>query len=132
MGAAAAAAGSTAATSTLVGTVAGVVAAEAATVVIVAVAATVATGASAVEAAADMRMQGEIYSYSRSKGAFAGISLKGTLIEENKDANHTYYGQTPIRDILMNGKVKKLPQSAKRFIKGINLIARAKGKGAKK
>jgi lipid-binding SYLF domain-containing protein len=84
------------------------------------------------EAAADMRMQGEIYSYSRSKGAFVGISLKGTLIEENKDANHSYYGPTPIKDILMNGKVKKLPQSAKRFIKGINLIARAKGKGAKK
>ncbi|SVD26651.1 uncharacterized protein METZ01_LOCUS379505, partial [marine metagenome] len=27
------------------------------------------------EAAADVRMQGEIYSYSRSKGAFAGVSL---------------------------------------------------------
>ena len=39
------------------------------------------------EAAFDIGMQGEIYSYSRSKGAFAGVSLKGTVISTDKKAN---------------------------------------------
>lgn len=80
------------------------------------------------EAAADLRMQGEIYSYSRSKGAFAGISLKGTVITTDEDANHLYYGKHfKSKDILLRGKVKKLPQSGQRFIKGLNMLAPARG-----
>lgn len=85
------------------------------------------------EAAADVRMQGEIYSYSRSKGAFAGISLKGTMIAADEDADRLYYGQ-PLKtaDILMKGGVKKIPESAQRFIKGMNLLAPARKETAKK
>ena len=82
------------------------------------------------EAATDVRMQGEIYSYSRSKGAFAGISLKGTVITTNEDANHIYYGQPfKAKDILLRGKVKKIPVSGQRFIKQLNILAPAKQKG---
>ena len=82
------------------------------------------------EAAADLRMQGEIYSYSRSKGAFAGVSLKGTVITTNEDANHVYYGQPfKAKDILLRGKVKKIPVSGQRFIKQLNIVAPAKRKG---
>lgn len=84
------------------------------------------------EAAADVMMQGEIYSYSRSKGAFIGVSLKGTVITEDEDANHLYYNQTlKSKAILMDGRVKKLPQTGKRFIKAINLLAQVKEKAAK-
>jgi len=83
-----------------------------------------------VEAAADVRMQGEIYSYSRSKGAFAGISLKGTVITTNEDANHIYYGQPfKAKDILLRGKVQKIPVSGQRFLKQLNVLAPAKRKG---
>ena len=76
------------------------------------------------EAAADVGMQGEIYSYSRSKGAFAGISLKGTVINTNEDANHNYYGQPlKAKEILLRDKVKKLPESGWQFIKELNAIA---------
>lgn len=81
------------------------------------------------EAAADVRMQGEIYSYSRSKGAFAGISLKGTVITTNEDANHIYYGQPfKAKDILLRSKVKKIPVSGQRFIKQLNIVAPDKRK----
>ena len=81
------------------------------------------------EAAADIMMQGEIYSYSRSKGAFAGISFKGTVITTDEDANNSYYGQPfKSKDILLRGKIKKLPQSGQRFIKGLNTLAPAKRK----
>jgi lipid-binding SYLF domain-containing protein len=76
------------------------------------------------EAAFDIGMQGEIYSYSRSKGAFAGVSLKGTVISTDKKANHAYYGQfLKAKDILIRNKVKNIPKSGKRFIKKLNFLA---------
>ena len=76
------------------------------------------------EAATDIRMKGEIYSYSRSKGAFAGVSLKGTIISTDKEANFDYYGRFfKAKDILIRGKVKKIPDSGKRFIERLNFLA---------
>ena len=76
------------------------------------------------EAATDIGMQGEIYSYSRSKGAFAGVSLKGTVITTDEDANRVYYDRTlKAKDILMRGKVKDIPESGRRFIKELNFLA---------
>ncbi|MGE0756186.1 MAG: lipid-binding SYLF domain-containing protein [Pirellulaceae bacterium] len=42
-------------------------------------------------AATDGRLQAEIYSYSRSRGLFAGISLDGSVIRVDQLANATYY-----------------------------------------
>ncbi|HEX9024603.1 MAG TPA: lipid-binding SYLF domain-containing protein [Geobacteraceae bacterium] len=58
------------------------------------------------EAATDVKLKSEIYSYSRSRGLFAGISLEGAALEIDKDVNATFYGKKDIRaaDIL-NGKV---------------------------
>ena len=76
------------------------------------------------EAATDIGMKGEIYSYSRSKGAFAGVSLKGTVIATDESANRVYYGQPlKAKDILMRGKVKDIPESGRRFIKELNFLA---------
>ena len=33
-----------------------------------------------------------VYTYSRSQGLFAGVSLEGTVIQTNHDANYRYYG----------------------------------------
>lgn len=76
------------------------------------------------EAGADILMQGEIYSYSRSKGAFAGVSLKGSVISADTDANWEYYDR-PLspEDILIHKKVTRKPQSAVRFSKGLNRLA---------
>jgi len=76
------------------------------------------------EAATDIGMQGEIYSYSRSKGAFAGVSLKGTIISTDEEANFAYYGRFfKAKDILIRGKVKKIPKSGQHFIEGLNFLA---------
>lgn len=47
------------------------------------------------EASADTNMgfQSEILSYSRAKGLFAGISLKGAALEPDKEANAVYHGK---------------------------------------
>ena len=76
------------------------------------------------EAAADVFMQGEIYSYSRSKGIFSGISLKGTIIASDSDANLAYYGHPyTAKEILLTGQVRKVPESGKQFIKIFNHLA---------
>ena len=79
------------------------------------------------EASTDIRMQGEIYSYSRSKGAFAGISLKGTVINSDEEANFDYYGRFfKTKDILIDERVKNIPESGKQFIGRLNFLVSPK------
>jgi lipid-binding SYLF domain-containing protein len=47
-------------------------------------------------AATDAQLKSEIYSYSRSRGLFAGISLAGAVLKVKEDANGNFYG---VRDI---------------------------------
>lgn len=44
------------------------------------------------EGATDLELKAEIYSYSRSRGLFAGIALNGAAIMVDDDANASYYG----------------------------------------
>ena len=41
----------------------------------------------------DAAMKAKILSYSRSRGAFAGVSLKGTTLKQDNDANKALYGK---------------------------------------
>jgi lipid-binding SYLF domain-containing protein len=60
------------------------------------------------EASTDLDMEAEIYSYSRSKGLFAGVSIKGASIQIDKDANKAFYGDKGLnaRDILYDRKLE--------------------------
>jgi len=40
----------------------------------------------------DYKLEAEVYSYSRSRGLFAGISLNGTSLAIDKEADHNFYG----------------------------------------
>ncbi len=41
----------------------------------------------------DYKLEAEVYSYSRSRGLFAGISINGSNLAIDKSANHSYYGK---------------------------------------
>jgi SH3 domain-containing YSC84-like protein 1 len=49
------------------------------------------------EASTDLVLKAEILSYSRSRGLFAGVSLNGSVINEDEDANRDFYGR-PVRN----------------------------------
>jgi lipid-binding SYLF domain-containing protein len=49
------------------------------------------------EASTDIQMRAEILSYSRARGLFAGVTLKGSAIKEDEDANQRFYGK-PLRN----------------------------------
>jgi lipid-binding SYLF domain-containing protein len=53
-----------------------------------------------------------VYSYSRSQGLFAGVSLEGTVIAARDDANTEYYGRRVTGEQILSGKVKP-PSGAK-------------------
>ena len=46
-----------------------------------------------------------IYTYSRSKGLFAGVSLEGAVIATQKDANRRYYGRLVSARSILSGRV---------------------------
>lgn len=43
-------------------------------------------------AATDIQMRAQIFSYSRSRGLFAGVTLNGSTISQDRDANDRFYG----------------------------------------
>jgi len=74
--------------------------------------ASVAAGPVGREAEAAVTPTAAIYTYSRTKGLFAGVSLEGTVIATQKTANDRYYGRpVSARDIL-SGNVTAPPRAA--------------------
>ena len=65
-----------------------------------------------VEGATSANLNADFLSFSRAKGAFAGISLEGSILKIDEKGNEAYY-KKPVRpiDILIRGSVSN-PQSA--------------------
>ncbi|HYK39102.1 MAG TPA: lipid-binding SYLF domain-containing protein [Candidatus Eremiobacteraceae bacterium] len=64
----------------------------------------------------DVTMRAEILSYSRARGAFAGVSLEGSTLRPDNDANKKLYGkEVPAKDIVMANAVPS-PKSAETLI----------------
>jgi len=64
----------------------------------------------------DALMTAEILSYSRSKGLFAGVSLKGSTLRQDNSANEDLYNSSvTAREIVLEGKVTT-PASAKELV----------------
>ncbi|MDO5115754.1 MAG: lipid-binding SYLF domain-containing protein [Synergistaceae bacterium] len=73
-------------------------------------------------AATDGRAKASIYSYSMSKGLFAGISIDGSVINQNRDANKAYWGH----DISAENALKK-PANNKKIqglVKALNELVK--------
>lgn len=75
------------------------------------------------EAQTDLGLKAEIYSYSRSRGFFAGISLEGSALQIDRDANAAFYGKPGIsaNDIL-NNKGVKAPAEAENLKESIRKL----------
>jgi len=61
----------------------------------------------------DATMKAEILSYSRAKGAFAGVSLAGSTLRPDNDANEKLYGKNiEAKEIVLDGAVKAPPSAS--------------------
>jgi SH3 domain-containing YSC84-like protein 1 len=70
----------------------------------------------------DWKMKSEILSYSRSRGAFAGIDLNGASVKQDKDETAVLYGKTVPFTALLSGKVPP-PAVSKNFLTTIRKYA---------
>jgi len=82
--------------------------------------ATAAAGPVGRQAAAgtDVNLKAQILTYARSKGAFAGVSLDGAVVQADKSGDQAMYGADVSRQEILNGKVP-IPESAQPLLKNI-------------
>ncbi len=79
------------------------------------------------KAETDVQMHAEILSYSRSRGAFAGISLEGSTLRQDADDNKAIYGEEVTPRQIISGAVAP-PASVKMLIDTLNKYSPVKGK----
>jgi SH3 domain-containing YSC84-like protein 1 len=73
-----------------------------------------------VQAQTDAYLRAEVLGYSRSRGAFAGASLEGATLRDDKGDNETVYGKRySNQEILFGGKVG-VPPAAKPLVLTLN------------
>ena len=61
----------------------------------------------------DVTLRAEMLTYSRARGLFAGISLAGSTVRPDNDANERIYGKpVSARDIVLQGAVRPTPDAA--------------------
>jgi len=72
------------------------------------------------QAATDVTLRAEVLSYSRARGLFAGISLEGSTVRPDNDANERIYGKKlEAESIVFKGAVA-VPQAAQRLVSYLN------------
>lgn len=63
-------------------------------------------------------LEAEVYSYSQSRGLFAGLAVNGAVIKIDGNATTAYYGGKPLspRDVIAGTQPLKIPPSGVRFV----------------
>ncbi len=75
------------------------------------------------EGATDWKLNAQVLTYSRAKGAFAGISLSGTAVHQDQDDTRAFYGRmVPFKTLLL-GNFSPTPNDAKPWIEVLTKYA---------
>ncbi len=64
----------------------------------------------------DLRMRAEILSYSRTRGLFAGLSLEGSVVKQDRDANENLYGERVDAKRLLLEAAYPVPDAARGLV----------------
>src|SRR5436305_13248641 len=70
------------------------------------------------EGATDWKMRAQVLTYSRARGLFAGITLNGAVISEDKDATRELYGRLVPFKTILTGAIQT-PQGGEPFISAV-------------
>jgi lipid-binding SYLF domain-containing protein len=71
----------------------------------------------------DAWMSAQILAYSRTKGLFGGIVVKGGVMRPDKDANHILYGKPMEPRSLLRYRMDSVPKDVKIFLDQLNRIS---------
>ena len=78
-------------------------------------------------AATDQNFSAEIYSYSRSRGLFAGVALDGSALTIERRANTRFYGRKTDVNDLVSGTVTRNSESVRRLMSTVAASTRNPG-----
>jgi SH3 domain-containing YSC84-like protein 1 len=76
-------------------------------------------------AATDIQLHAEILSYSRTRGAFAGVALDGTVVSEDGSEDRKLYGHEVNNKAILEGSVPP-PDGATRLLAELDRYSPAK------
>ena len=71
----------------------------------------------------DWKMRAEVLTYSRARGIFAGITLNGAVIKQDKDDTRLLYGKAVPFNSILSSKVPA-PSGTERFLSAVRKYAR--------
>jgi len=74
-------------------------------------------------AGTDIKLNSQILTYARSKGAFAGVSLDGAVVQPDQSGDQAMYGANVTRKEILNGQVP-VPESVQPLLRNIEKYAR--------
>jgi lipid-binding SYLF domain-containing protein len=74
------------------------------------------------EASTDVQLEAEIFSYARSRGFFAGLTIEGSVIRIDDEANQAYYGEQDA-DRITSGDGIRVPNNARDFLEDLTRYA---------
>jgi len=75
----------------------------------------------------DWKMRAEVLTYSRARGLFAGVSLNGAVIKQDKNSTREFYGHMVSFPASLNGEVEP-PAGANAFLTSLANWAQAAAK----
>jgi lipid-binding SYLF domain-containing protein len=82
-------------------------------------------------AATDVQFNAEIYSYARTRGAFAGIALDGSVISIDRSANAALYGKGAVTaSEIFSGQSPAAPATAQRFLDRLAQVTHTTARGS--
>src|ERR1700733_3405603 len=63
----------------------------------------------------DWKMRAQVLTYSRARGVFAGVSLNGAVIKQDKDSTRDFYGHMVTTNAALTGQIEP-PAAANAFL----------------
>jgi lipid-binding SYLF domain-containing protein len=76
------------------------------------------------QAATDLQLRAEILSYSRARGLFAGVTVNGSTVRQDRDANRRFYGKALETRQVIFGPAPGTPPPVSDWLAALNRYTR--------
>lgn len=71
----------------------------------------------------DFRLESEIYAYSRSQGLYAGLTVNGSILDVDQEANHLVYGSAAEAMAILQATVDTAPNAVWPYVQALESYA---------
>lgn len=76
------------------------------------------------QAATDLQLRAQILSYSRARGLFAGVTVNGSTVRQDRDANERFYGKRLESKQILFGPAPGTPEPVSVWLQALDRYAR--------